>query len=98
MRRFSALMLACSLAACGGSSSSTTADLDTTSSGSEAEPTPDSEAAAESRPTGDVPFAIVSVDTVAQRIDAQDARLALFDANSRESYDQHHLPGATWVN
>ena len=98
MRRLSALLLACSLAACGGGSSSDSAALDTTSGSESSEPTPSSEASAESHPTGDAHFTIVSVDEVAQHVAAHDGQIALFDANSRETYDEHHVPGATWVH
>lgn len=98
MRRFSALFLACSLAACGGSSaSSDSAALDTTSGSESSEPSPSSEASAETHTT-EVPFTIVSVDDVARHVDAHDGAIALFDANSRETYDTHHVPGATWVH
>lgn len=99
MRNLSALFIALALVACGGGSSSTeSAALDTTSGAEASDPTPSSEASAEGRPTGDVPFTMVSIDQVAQRIDAHDARLAVFDANSQETYAEHHVPGATWVH
>lgn len=99
MRRLSALFIACSLAACGGGSSSSSdqAVLDSTSGAEATETTPDSEAASEHAAESDPRFAIISVDAVAQRVEAHDARLAVFDANSRETYDEHHVPGATWV-
>lgn len=86
MRRLSALFLVCSLAACGSSGSSTTTSAGTASaSGSEAH---------EAAPR----FAIVTVDQVATRVEAHDAHLAVFDANGRETFDEHHVPGARWVN
>ncbi|GAB4201908.1 MAG: hypothetical protein OHK0013_14500 [Sandaracinaceae bacterium] len=51
-------------------------------------------ATAESAPR----FAQISVDEVAAGIAGPDRRLAVFDANSRETYDQRHVPGATWVD
>lgn len=78
------LVLSLLLAACGGGSTATeTASTESTeSTGSE---TP--------------AFAMVSVDAVAAGI-APDAtnRLAVFDANSRETFDAGHVPGATWVH
>jgi len=88
MRRFSALLIAFSLAACGGSSATTssesTASTETTT-GSES-----SEAAPR--------FAMVSVDDVATRVEQHDPHLAVFDANGAETYAEHHVPGATWVH
>jgi len=104
MRRLSALLLAsslasASLAACGGgASSSDSAALDTTSGSESSEPTPSSEASAEGHATGEAHFTIVSVDEVAQHVAAHDGQLAVFDANSRETYEEHHVPGATWVH
>jgi 3-mercaptopyruvate sulfurtransferase SseA len=99
MRNLSALFIALSLAACGGSSATSDAvALDTTSGTEATEPTPSSEATAEAQPTGDAHFVMISVDQVAQRLDAQDARLAVFDANSAETFAEHHVPGATWVH
>lgn len=87
MRHFATLFVALSLVACGsssGSSSSTTAS----SSGSESSST------AEAAPR----FHQISVADVAARVEAHDASLAVFDANHRETFDEHHVPGATWVH
>lgn len=86
MRHLAALFVALSLVACGsssGSSSSSTAS----SSGSES-------SSSEAAPR----FHQVSVADVAARIEAHDASLAVFDANHRETFDEHHVPGATWVS
>ncbi len=93
--RLSALLIACSLAACGGSTASTSTE---TASTSGAEESPSEESADETRAQSDVHFSIIAVDDVARRVDAHDARLAVFDANSRETFDEHHVPGATWVH
>jgi rhodanese-related sulfurtransferase len=53
-----------------------------------------STAAEESAPR----FSQISVEQVASGIAQADGRLAVFDANSRETYDQRHVPGATWVD
>lgn len=39
-------------------------------------------------------FTNVSVEAVAARAPS----VAVFDANSRETFDLHHVPGATWVH
>lgn len=77
------LLLSVLLAACGSSSSSTASSGGGGASGAE------STAA----------FAVVTVEDVAAGI-APDAspRLAVFDANDRETYDAGHVPGATWVH
>lgn len=41
------------------------------------------------------PFAVVSVADVHGRLGPS---IAVFDANSRETFDAHHVPGATWVH
>lgn len=43
-------------------------------------------------------FAQMTVEEVAAGLAASDRRLAVFDANSRETYDTRHVPGATWVD
>jgi hypothetical protein len=43
-------------------------------------------------------FARMSVDEVAAGMAAADRRLAVFDANDRETFDERHVPGATWVD
>jgi rhodanese-related sulfurtransferase len=40
----------------------------------------------------------MTVDEVAAEMAAADRRLAVFDANDRETYDERHVPGATWVD
>lgn len=72
--------------ACGGGSASTeTASSDETS-GTE---TTETAAPADA-------FAVLSVEEVAAGI--AENRLAVFDANSRETYESGHVPGATWVH
>jgi len=87
MRRLSALFLVLSLVACGGGSSSSTSTETASTSGSE---TSSSEAAPR--------WATVTVDQVASRLDAHDATLHVYDANGRATYDEHHVPSATWVH
>jgi rhodanese-related sulfurtransferase len=87
LRRFSPLFIALSLAACGSSTASTQSESASTSG---SEQSSSSEAAPR--------FAIVSVDQVATRVEAHDAHLAVYDANHRETFDEHHVPGATWVH
>ena len=84
MRNASIALVLAALVGCGGSSSSSTETTatETTSSGSEAQPS----------------FAQITVDEVASAITAADGRVAVFDANSRETFDEHHVPGATWVD
>ncbi len=77
------LLIALSLAACGGSSSQ---DVESAS----AESTSGSEAQAS--------FSQIGVEEVAAALVAQPERIAVFDANSRETYDEHHVPGAVWVD
>ncbi len=43
-------------------------------------------------------FAQISVADVAAGIEGPDRRLAVYDANHRETFDEHHVPGATWVD
>ena len=68
---------------CGSSSAST----ETAST----EPTSGTESAATS-------FSQISVADVAAGIAGPDRRLAVYDANHRETFDEHHVPGATWVD
>lgn len=89
MRILSVLFVALSLAACGGSAaSSSTSTASSETSGSE------TSSSGEAAPR----FAMISVDQVAERVAAHDAHLAVFDANHRETFDEHHVPGATWVH
>jgi rhodanese-related sulfurtransferase len=90
MRRLSALFLVLSLAACGGSTASTPSSETETASTSGSESASSSEAAPR--------WATVSVDQVASRLDAHDATLHVYDANGRATYDEHHVPSATWVH
>ncbi len=86
MKKLLALSLLVSLTACGSSSSSTetTASTETTTTGSEAAPA----------------FAMMSVEEVAAGIatESTSPRLAVFDANSPETFAAGHVPGATWVD
>lgn len=77
------LLLSILLGACGGGTASSSAATSTETSGTES-----TEA-----------FAVVSVEDVAAGI-APDAttRFVVFDANSRETYDEGHVPGATWIH
>ncbi len=43
-------------------------------------------------------FSQLTVEEVASGIAATDRRLAVFDANSRERFDEQHVPGAVWVD
>jgi rhodanese-related sulfurtransferase len=72
------------LAACGSSSSSSTSSTASTTGSESAEAAPR--------------FGMVTVDQVASRIDAHDEHLAVYDANHRETFDEHHVPGAHWVH
>lgn len=87
MRRFTtSLAIAWALIACGGGSSGTSTTT-TQTAGSET-------ASTESAPE----LAQVSIDEVAGAVEGRDPSWAIFDANSRETYEQHHVPGATWVD
>jgi rhodanese-related sulfurtransferase len=71
------------VSACGGSGASTeTASTDETS-GTETEAPADA-------------FAVLTVEQVAAGI--AESRLTVFDANSRETFEAGHVPGATWVH
>lgn len=94
MRRSSALFLALALAACGGSSASSSSSSSTESASTTGTSGSESSSSDEAAPR----FAMVTVDQVAARVEAHDAHLAVFDANGRETYDSHHVPGATWVH
>lgn len=43
-------------------------------------------------------FAQMTVAEVAAAMAAPERRLAVYDANARETYDARHVPGATWVD
>lgn len=84
MKKLLALTVLLSLSACGGSTSSS----EPTATGGES-------TGAESTPA----FAQISVDAVAAGItETASPRLAVFDANSPETYAAGHVPGATWVD
>lgn len=68
--------------ACGGGASTETASSDETSGTETAAPAD--------------AFAVLSVEEVAAGI--AENRLAVFDANSRETFESGHVPGATWVH
>lgn len=86
------LALSLLLAACGGSSSTETASTTTTTTTTTETETSGTEATAEA-------FNVLTVDQVAAGIAPEaSTRLAVFDANSRETYDAGHVPGATWVH
>jgi rhodanese-related sulfurtransferase len=82
MRRLLALSIVSVLAACGGSSTASTTAATTTESTGSEAPR----------------FAQISVTDVATRLAAPDSHIAVFDANHRETFDAHHVPGATWVH
>ena len=46
----------------------------------------------------EAPLAQTSVDDVATAIAANDGSISVFDANHRETFDEHHVPGAKWVH
>jgi rhodanese-related sulfurtransferase len=82
------LALSLLLAACGGGSSST----ETASTSTETETSGTEATAAEA-------FNVLTVEEVAAGIAPEaSTRLAVFDANDRETYDAGHVPGATWVH
>lgn len=70
------------VSACGGGATTETASTDETSG-------------TESTEAADA-FAVLTVDEVAAGI--AESRLAVFDANSRETFESGHVPGATWVH
>lgn len=73
------------LAGCGGGSSASSSE----SGASESASSGGEEGAS---------FAQISVDEVASALETQEGAIAIFDANSRETYDEHHVPTATWVD
>lgn len=82
MKKLLVVSLLLSLSACGGSSTETSSASSTDSTGAEAAPA----------------FAMMSVEEVAAGIaEGASPRLAVFDANSTETYAAGHVPGATWV-
>ena len=83
MKKLLSLTVFLSLTACGGSSSSTEATSSSASTtGAEAAPA----------------FAMMSVEEVAAGLATSEGpRLAVFDANSPETYAAGHVPSATWV-
>ena len=44
------------------------------------------------------PLRELSVDDVSTRIAAKDGKTFVFDNNSKERYQQSHVPGAKWVD
>ena len=46
----------------------------------------------------EAPLAQSSVEEVSAAIDARNNSIAVFDANHRETFDEHHVPGAKWVH
>lgn len=80
-----ALFVIASLVGCGGSSA-TTETTTTTTAGSE------------STTTEPVTFTQISIDEVATRLETPARPMAVFDANSPDTYAEHHVPGATWVD
>lgn len=82
--RIGALLVALTLFACSGSS---TPNAETASN----ESTSGSE-------TREAAFTQIGVEEVAAALDSEPARIAIYDANSRETYAEHHVPGAIWVD
>ncbi len=78
-----ALVVIAGLAGCGGGTPAETTTT-TTTTGSET--------------TTAQQFAQISVDEVSTALEASDRPVAVFDANSPETFAQHHVPGATWVD
>lgn len=88
MKRHAMIALtALALAACGSSSSASESTETASTSGTEST----TETSAERS------FAMMSVEEVAAGIEGPDARLAVFDSNRREVFEEHHVPGATWL-
>jgi rhodanese-related sulfurtransferase len=83
MRRLIALSIVSLLAACGGSSSGATATEETHE---------------ESTGSETARFTQISVTDVAARIASPEGHIAVFDANNRDTFAEHHVPGATWVD
>lgn len=81
----SIVVVSCLLALCAVGCGSSSASTETASS----EATAGNESAS---------FAQISVADVAAGISGPDRRLAVYDANHRETFDEHHVPGATWVD
>jgi rhodanese-related sulfurtransferase len=78
------LLIALSLVACGGSSAqSAEATATESTSGSE---------------TQQASFRQIGVDEVASALETQPSSIAVFDANSAQTYAEHHIPGAVWVD
>ncbi|MBK8169765.1 MAG: rhodanese-like domain-containing protein [Sandaracinaceae bacterium] len=42
-------------------------------------------------------FQMISVQAVATAVTTRDANTKVLDANRRETFEEHHVPGATWV-
>jgi rhodanese-related sulfurtransferase len=82
MNRHSLILLAL-LAGCGGGGAAQTSEQ-TASTGGETEQ--------------QAQFAQISVDEVESALNRPEAPAAVFDANSPETYAEHHVPGATWVD
>jgi ABC-type enterochelin transport system substrate-binding protein len=77
-----AVVLACSMLAC---AKKETPAANTSSSAT-------STAAEEKKP-----FKEISVDEVDQRVAKKDGKTFVFDANPKEVFDKHHVPGAVYV-
>ncbi len=83
MSRHSLILLAL-VAGCGGGAASQ-ASGQTASTGGETE-------------QQQAQFAQISVDEVESALNRPETPAAVFDANSPETYAEHHVPGATWVD
>jgi rhodanese-related sulfurtransferase len=84
MRRLIALSIVSLLAACGGGSSESTTTTTAETHASTGSESPR--------------FAQISVGDVAARIATPDGHIAVFDANDRDTFAEHHVPGAAWVD
>lgn len=87
------LLLALALLGCGSSASTTPAA--TTPASTEATAQRDDPATSG---TESPPVAQITVDEVATALEAADGRIAVYDANSRDTYAQGHVPSAVWVD
>lgn len=88
MRHLLIALTALALAACGSSSSQ---ESSSTAAGETSGTEESSETSA--GPT----FAMLSVEQVAAGIEDSASPLAVYDSNRRETFEEHHVPGAVWL-
>lgn len=79
----SLIVAALSMSACGNSEAATSS---ITSEAPRAAAAPEAPA-----------FRMISVQDVAAAVTSHDAQTVVLDANRRETFNEHHVPGATWV-